>query len=167
MGVSGSGKSTVGQRLAEALNWRFIEGDDLHPRNNVTKMSQGIPLTDRDREPWLTQLRDRIVELQQQDQSAIVTCSALKQSYREYLRPQPQEAIQFVYLKSSVSLLRSRLAARQNHFMKAEMLTSQLAALEEPDDAITISIDSLISSESVIAEILARLNLVDQKSVEL
>lgn len=166
MGVSGSGKTTVGRCLADVLNWCFIEGDDLHPHSNVAKMSQGLPLTDRDREPWLTCLRDRIVELQQQDKSAIVTCSALKHSYRQILRPNPHEAIQFVYLKSSASLLRSRLHQRQGHFMKAGMLQSQIAALQEPDDAIVIDIDAATKPEQVVSSVLSHLNRLHDTEAE-
>ena len=166
MGVSGSGKTTVGRSLANALNWCFIEGDDLHPHRNVAKMSQDIPLTDGDRWPWLSRLRDRLVELQQQDKSAIVTCSALKHSYRQILRPHLCEAIQFVYLKSNASILKSRLHERQGHFMKAEMLQSQLAILEEPDDAIVIDIDAATRPEQVVSDVLARLNLLHNAEAE-
>ncbi|NEQ43478.1 MAG: gluconokinase [Leptolyngbya sp. SIOISBB] len=166
MGVSGSGKTTVGRCLADVLDWCFIEGDDLHPRSNVAKMSQGIPLTDRDRGPWLTRLRDRLVDLRQQDKSAIVTCSALKRSYRQILRPHPNEAIQFVYLKGSVPLLKSRLHQRQGHFMKAGMLQSQLTTLEEPDDAIVIDIDTATRPKQVISDVLARLNLLPNAEAE-
>ena len=160
MGVAGSGKTTVGQCLANALRWCFVEGDDLHPDSNVVKMSQGIPLTDRDRLPWLQDLRELMVELQGKDTSAIVTCSALKQSYREVLRPQSNESIQFVYLKCDAAALHDRLKQRSGHFMKADMLTSQLAILEEPEDAIVIEVGKAQTPEQIAADIVASLSLI-------
>ncbi|MEM6836596.1 MAG: gluconokinase [Cyanobacteria bacterium P01_C01_bin.120] len=157
MGVSGIGKSTVGQMLADALSWRFVEGDAWHSSANIQKMSRGVPLTDDDRLPWLQHLRTHIRQLMQQQQSAVVTCSALKQSYREILHPHPDEAIQFVYLKGSKAIVRSRLSQRQKHFMKAEMLESQLAALEEPHNAIVIDVEMFHSLEQIITQIRSRL----------
>jgi len=160
MGVSGAGKTTIGRRLAAILNWCFVEGDDLHPWQNVQKMSQGLPLSDRDREPWLMQIRERIVALQQQGQSAIITCSALKRRYRDILHPQPDGSIQFVYLKNDATTLRSRLEHRPGHFMKAEMLDSQLATLEEPENAIVVPVSDTKTPEQIAIDIATQLHLV-------
>ncbi|MEM9769161.1 MAG: gluconokinase [Cyanobacteria bacterium P01_D01_bin.71] len=159
MGISGVGKSTVGHMLASALEWCFIEGDDWHPIANIQKMSRGIPLTDRDRGSWLQHLREQIQQLLLQRQSAVITCSALKQSYRAVLQPNSDEAVRFVYLKGSAATVRSRLSQRQGHFMKGEMLDSQLATLEEPRDAIVIDIELFNSPAQIIAQICSQLDL--------
>lgn len=158
MGVSGSGKSTVGRALAKALQWDFIEGDNLHPSENVRKMSQGIPLHDSDRWPWLKAIRHKIEELQADDCSAVITCSALKQSYRDLLQDGLSD-LKFIYLKGSRETLKSRLEERQGHFMKEQMLDSQLATLEEPEDAIVMNEDELGSVEQTVQAICARLDL--------
>ncbi|HXH09001.1 MAG TPA: gluconokinase [Alphaproteobacteria bacterium] len=139
MGVSGSGKSTVGQRLAAELGWPFYEGDDFHPQVNVDKMRQGIPLTDHDRAPWLTTLRRLIDDVIAAGQSAVIACSALKQAYRDRLAG-PHREVQFVYLKGSYALIRQRMLERQGHFMRAGLLASQFDTLEEPEDALTVDI---------------------------
>lgn len=141
MGVAGSGKSTLGQQLAQRLNWQFIEGDRCHPSVNIAKMSQGIPLTDTDRRPWLLALRGEIEHCLSAEIAAVITCSALKQQYRDLLKPAPTDAIQFVYLRGQPQTLRARLTQRPGHFMKVDMLASQLAALEEPSEAIVVDIE--------------------------
>ncbi len=138
MGVVGSGKSTVGQLLAAELHCRFLDGDSLHPPANVEKMTHGIPLTDADRAPWLAAIHARIVESFQRGEDLVIACSALKQRYRDTLSG--GVAITWVYLKGSYALIRERLQHRQYHFMKAQMLASQFADLEEPADAIVIDI---------------------------
>jgi len=138
MGVAGSGKSTVGQRLATELHCRFLDGDSLHPPANVEKMTHGIPLTDADREPWLAAIHARIVESFQRREHLVVACSALKQRYRDTLKS--GAPITWVYLKGSDALILERLQHRQHHFMKAQMLASQFADLEEPADAIVIDV---------------------------
>ena len=154
MGVSGSGKSTIGQQLAQALGWCLVEGDDLHPIANVEKMRQGIPLTDADRGPWLQAIGQQISQLQQAKQAAVITCSALKQRYREGLySTQPPSTLQFVYLKASPAVLRSRLTRRQGHFMQASLLDSQLATLEEPTQAITINLTATDTTAQIVAQI--------------
>ncbi len=139
MGVSGSGKTTLGRLLAQNLGWPFYDGDDFHPQANIDKMRQGIPLTDDDRDAWLTALRCLIDTLIRDRQSAILTCSALKQTYRDRLSAGQPEA-RFVYLKGNYNLVCQRLLARQGHFMPAELLKSQFGTLEEPDNVPTIDI---------------------------
>lgn len=140
MGVSGSGKTTIGQLLASQLKWEFKDADDLHSPANIEKMRQGIPLTDEDRRPWLQAVRSLINFHLDTNTKLILACSALKAVYRQELNLQP-ERVKFVYLKGSIELLQQRLKERQDHFMNADLLSSQLADLEEPDDAIEIEID--------------------------
>jgi gluconokinase len=140
MGVSGSGKSTVGRALAGRLGWDFGEGDDLHPAANVAKMAAGQPLTDDDRWPWLARVRGWIDEHVAAGQPGAITCSALKRAYRDVLR---DEHVVFVHFSGTREQLATRLAARPGHFMPASLLDSQLADLEPPGDdeqAITIDI---------------------------
>ncbi len=137
MGVSGSGKTTVGQRLAADLNWHFYDADDFHPQSNVDKMRQGIALTDADRDPWLAALLHLIQTLIRQGQSAVVAWSALKQAYRDRLRIDA-ERVRFVYLKGDPRLIRRRLDRRRDHFAKADLLASQFDALEEPEGVLVV-----------------------------
>src|SRR4051794_6370883 len=123
MGVTGSGKTTVGRLLAGQLGWMFIEGDDLHLQANVEKLKQGVALTDQDREPWLKAIRQRIRAAIEQRSDAVVACSALKQSYRRTL--QLGENVIFVYLKADAAVLRERLKMRIGHFMNPGLLQSQ------------------------------------------
>jgi gluconokinase len=138
MGVSGSGKSTVGAALASALGWPLIEADDLHPAANVEKMRAGIPLTDDDRWPWLDRIVERLREVTAQSGNVVVACSALKRSYRARLRRAGD--VRFVHLTGSPEVIAARLAARRHHYMPASLLQSQIATLEAPDDAIEIDI---------------------------
>jgi gluconokinase len=148
IGPSGAGKSTVGARLASALGWAFIEGDDLHPAGNVAKMRASEPLTDADRAPWLDALRDRIEAQLAADEPAIIACSALKRAYRDRLRVDDAR-VRFVYLLADRPLLEARLSKRRGHFMSASMLESQLDALEPPTNAVTVDasrpVDDLVS----------------------
>ena len=155
MGVTGAGKTTIGQLLAEQLGWEFADGDDYHPAANVEKMRNGIPLTDADRAPWLETLRALIAGWIAAKKNAVLACSALKRAYRESLRLAPE--VQVVYLKGTPELLRQRLRARVGHFMTERMLESQLAALEEPEDAVVVDVDR--SPAEIVTEILARLGL--------
>ena len=139
MGVSGSGKTVVGQRLADALGWPFYDADDFHPEASVKKMERGEALTDADRRPWLHALRDLIARSFRERTSVVLACSALKVSYREILREGGQDVL-FVYLSGTLELITRRLAARQDHFFDASLLESQFAALEEPEDAIVVDI---------------------------
>jgi gluconokinase len=147
MGVAGSGKSTVGHLLAERLGWSFLDGDDLHPAENVEKMRRGIPLTDADRLPWLHHLH----ELASRSESAVLACSALKESYRRILSG-GDPRVRFVYLRADPALLASRLEKRTGHFFTRVLLESQLATLEEPADAIVV--DASQPAEAAVQAIL-------------
>jgi gluconokinase len=158
MGPAGSGKTTVGKLLASQLSWEFADGDDFHPLANIEKMSRGIPLTDEDRIPWLESIRDAMQQWEAQGKNAVIACSALKRSYRELLGLDSNaKNIKLVYLKGSYDLLLERLHSRKGHYMKEQMLASQLADLEEPTDAITI--DAAKSPEEIVSEIRSRVEL--------
>ncbi|MBW4662842.1 MAG: gluconokinase [Chroococcus sp. CMT-3BRIN-NPC107] len=137
MGVSGSGKSTIGKLLAASLNWEFSDADDFHSLANIEKMSRGIALTDEDRMPWLSQLQKAIALWLIEDKNVVLACSALKSSYRQMLW-QDSEKMRLVYIKSSFELLQKRLQQRQNHFMAQTLLKSQFDTLEEPKNGITV-----------------------------
>ncbi len=156
MGVSGSGKSTVGSQLALQLGWEFADADDYHSSTSVEKMRNGIPLTDADREPWLNQMRSLIAQWIKQGNSAVLACSALKQEYRERLRG--ADDVRFVYLKASRHVLSQRLLQRRDHYMKESMLDSQLITLEEPSDAIAVDAGS--KPENIVHTIRKNLALV-------
>lgn len=129
MGVSGSGKSTVGEKLASALNLPFLEGDSLHPKANVDKMASGIPLQDEDRWPWLDKIGERLATA---ENGIIVSCSSLKKSYRDRLRNASRGPLLFVFLDGSFDVLYEHMGHRTGHFMPVAMLESQLATLESP-----------------------------------
>lgn len=150
MGVAGSGKTTVGRALARRLGWDFYDADGFHPAENISKMANGIPLEDADRAPWLASLHALISTVLKDKQPAILACSALKESYRQKLL-EGNEDVLVVYLKGSYDLIWSRIAARQDHYMKPQMLQSQFEALEEPTDALTI--DSSLSVDEIVREI--------------
>jgi gluconokinase len=137
MGVAGSGKTTLGRLLAEALGGAFVEGDDFHPPANIAKMSGGAPLDDADRLPWLQALAGAIRDWRRKDRPTVLACSALRQAYRDVLSGGAAE-VQFVHLRAAPALIAGRLARRQGHFMPAALLDSQFAALEEPTDAIIL-----------------------------
>jgi gluconokinase len=153
MGVAGSGKTTVGTMLANAMHCALLEGDSLHPAANVEKMSHGIPLTDADRAPWLAAIHGRLLDSFTRGECLVVTCSALKRAYRTVLAE--GIPITWVYLKGSARLIRSRLQHRTGHYMKAAMLASQLEALEEPSDALSLDISQ--PPETLVEQILAEL----------
>ena len=140
MGIAGAGKSTVGRKLAAALHWRFIEADDYHSDENKSRMCRGLALTDREREPWLTALRDEIGKVIASGGRAVLACSALKAAYREALVPAtaPDGAVKFVYLHADPALLQARLERRTRHYAGPTLLASQLATLEEPHDALEV-----------------------------
>jgi gluconokinase len=156
MGVSGSGKSTVAEMLAERLGWGMAEGDDLHSAENKAKMASGRPLTDDDRIPWLESIRDH---LDKQPTNMVVTCSALKKSYRDILRT-ARGRVRFLHLHGSPTVLAERMRSRTGHFMPSTLLISQLETLEQlqPDeDGTVVDIDR--STEEIVEEALTKLRL--------
>ena len=157
MGVSGSGKTTVGKLLAQSLNCDFSDADNFHPSVNIEKMSLGIPLEDTDRLPWLGQLQATIDWWLLENKNAVLACSALKASYREMLCRDPQR-IKIVYLKGDFELFAARLKNRENHYMKADLLSSQLDTLEEPEDAIII--DASQPVEVIVGQIRSHIKFV-------
>lgn len=154
MGVSGSGKSTVGSRVAEELSLTFIEGDDFHPQRNVQKMAGGTPLTDEDRGPWVEALVAGINSRRPQ-RDAVVACSALTKFVRDRLRAGVAEPLHFILLTADPTIIQQRLANRQQHFMRAGMLGSQVAALEWPADAVVIDVSR--SLDEVCADVAGRI----------
>ena len=154
MGVSGSGKSTIGKLLAASLKWEFSDADDFHSLANIEKMSQGIPLNDANRMPWLEKLQSAIAQGLLADKNVVLACSALKSSYRQMLW-QDAEQMRLVYIKSSFELIQKRLQQRQNHFMSQTLLKSQFETLEEPKNALTI--DSNQPASVIVEQIRASL----------
>ena len=156
MGVSGSGKTTVGLALAERLGWLFIEGDELHPPENVAAMASGRALTDADRNPWLLAIRARIEEVIHAGGYAVIACSALKHSYRRVLAgAEGGREVRFVHLDVPPAILRERLGARVGHFMPVELLESQLATLEPSTSALRV--DGTAAVDTIVDEIVGRL----------
>ena len=158
MGVSGSGKSLIGAGLARALGVDFIEGDQYHSAENVERMSRGIPLTDDDRAQWLRSLAARIREAKETGSGVVISCSALKRSYRDILRADATE-LRFVFLNGRRELIAQRLAGRQGHYMPPSLLESQFAILEEPlpdEDAWVCDISD--SPQDLVASLVARLS---------
>lgn len=143
MGVSGSGKSSVGRALAVELGWDFYDADDFHPPANVEKMSKGIPLDDSDRAPWLDSLHQLITSSINENKPGVLACSALKEKYRAHLTG-GNESVRFVYLKGSYELILQRMSQRAEHFMGPAMLWSQFEALEEPADAFIVDISKSV-----------------------
>jgi gluconokinase len=138
MGVSGAGKTTVGRLLAKELGWNFCDADDFHSAANKDKMSRGVALTDEDRADWLISLRQLLNQCNATSRSVVLTCSALKQEYRNVLRVNNE--VHFVYLQGSHQQIEARMKERKGHYMKPEMLKSQFEILEEPKDALTVDI---------------------------
>jgi len=139
MGVSGSGKTTIGSALARQLGWPFLDGDDFHPPQNVAKMSSGTPLTDEDRWPWLDQLNEELRSREARGESAVLACSALKQAYRDRLARGITDW-RLVFLHSSFEVLKKRAEERKHRYMPASLLQSQFATLEPPANAIQVDV---------------------------
>lgn len=159
MGVSGSGKSLIGEKLAQALGGVFEDADDFHPASNKAKMSARIPLTDEDRWPWLQGLRKRIEDMRAQTPCYVLACSALKHVYRDLLRGgDPQDALQFVYLSGSQELVAARLDARKGHFMPSTLLTSQFNTLEAPGEGEAVIADISGTPEEIVTSVLRQLS---------
>ncbi|MGH6726504.1 MAG: gluconokinase [Pseudolabrys sp.] len=157
MGVSGSGKTTVAVLLAAALGCQFQEGDDLHPPENVEKMRNGTPLTDADRLPWLRKIAEEIDGWRSRGESGVITCSALKRSYRDIIVGDRAD-VTLVYLKGSYDLIHRRMAARHEHFMPVALLDSQFAALQEPTpDENPLTVDVAGRPSEIVAEIVRQL----------
>ncbi|AOX99275.1 gluconokinase [Jeongeupia sp. USM3] len=156
MGVSSSGKSSIGAALAQRLGAKFIDGDDLHPRANIVKMGGGTPLDDDDRAPWLERINDAVFSVDRKNETAVIVCSALKKAYRDRIR-KDNDKLTFVFMEGSYALILERMKARQGHFQKAGMLQSQFDALEAPGDdepdVIHVSVDG--DFDTVLARTLA------------
>lgn len=144
MGVSGSGKTTFGQALAEKLGWDFFDADDFHPHQNISKMANGTPLNDSDRTPWLASLHDQLLSTLKQGRHPVLACSALKHIYRAQLLEGIDDMV-VIYLKGSYKMIWSRMSARRGHYMKSDMLKSQFDTLEEPLDAFDMDISMPLS----------------------
>jgi len=145
MGVSGSGKSTVGAALAVALGWPLVDADDLHPPENVAKMAAGIPLTDDDRWPWLDRVVAELRRMTADGTNVILACSALKQVYRDRLAAAGD--VRFVHLRGDPQTIGRRLASRHHRYMPATLLGSQFATLEAPHDAIDVDITRSVDAQ--------------------
>ena len=158
MGVCGCGKSLIGQMLADAVGGVFEDADHFHPKENVAKMSAGIPLTDEDRWPWFAALRARILEMRGKTPCHVLACSALKRVYREKMRAADTTAeLVFIYLEGSRALIEERMAGRKGHYMPPSLIGSQFAILEETgaDEALRVSIDQ--TPDAILAEVLRKL----------
>lgn len=149
IGVTGSGKSTVGRLLAQQLGWKFYEGDDLHPAVNLQKMRRGLPLTDEDRKPWLKAIQNAIRAAIENRENVVVACSALKESYRNML--QVEGEVIFIYLRANSPLIHQRLKKRTGHFMNPVLIQSQFDTLEEPKQAVQI--DAALPAAEIVQRI--------------
>jgi gluconokinase len=154
MGVTGSGKTTVGERLAQRLGWDFADADDFHSAANKDKMHRGIPLTDADRMPWLASMHEYLAKADAERRGVVLGCSALKRSYRQILFD--GLTVRLVYLQGSYAVIDAHLRARKGHFADDKILAAQFADLEEPTDAIVVDVRS--TPEQIVEEICKKLN---------
>jgi len=155
MGVTGSGKTTVGKLLAQRLGWLFLDADAFHPAENIEKMKHGVPLTDQDREPWLAAIHAQLLKCAAKNQDAVLACSALKQSYRETLAAGVE--LRICYLKGTYREIAARLQSRTGHFAGEGILAGQFADLEEPRDALVLRVSE--TSEEIVGDVLRKLKL--------
>ena len=151
MGVSGCGKSAIARLLANRLDWDFLDADDFHSPENISKMEAGIPLSDSDRAPWLAALNERLISTLTAGRHPVLACSALKESYRTTLC-RGTGGLQFIHLKGSYDLIWSRISQRKGHYMKPEMLRSQFETLEEPVDALAVDVS--LTPEEIVEKII-------------
>jgi gluconokinase len=155
MGVTGSGKTTVGKLLAQRLGWLYLDADYFHPPENISKMQRGVPLTDEDREPWLAAIHAELLKCAAKNQDAVLACSALKQSYRETLASGVD--LRICYLRGTYSEISARLKSRSGHFAGEAILAGQFADLEEPRDALVLRVS--YAPEDIVLHVLRKLNL--------
>ena len=155
MGVTGSGKSTVGKLLAQQLGWKFFDGDDFHSPANIEKMRRGMPLNDDDRRPWLEAIRESIRKMVERSENAVIACSALKHSYRQMLRIAGE--VVFVYLKANIDTVRERLRNRTGHFMNPDLIQSQFDTLEESEQ--TLRVDASLPPGEIVRRIRTQLRI--------
>ena len=155
MGVTGSGKSTVGKLLAQQLGWKFFDGDDFHSSANIEKMRRGMPLNDDDRRPWLEAIRESIRQMVERSENAVIACSALKHSYRQMLRIAGE--VVFVYLKANIDTVRERLRNRTGHFMNPDLIQSQFDTLEESEQALRV--DASLAPGEIVRRIRTQLRI--------
>ena len=160
IGVAGSGKTTLGEKLAARLgsNWRFADADHFHPPANIAKMSRGVPLDDADRAPWLDVLHDYLGACAARGEHVILACSALKETYRHKLADTPGPT-RFVYLKGGFETMRGRLRVRRGHYLKETLLRSQFEALEEPAPKAALVIDATLAPDEIVKRILQDIGL--------
>ncbi|HET6443812.1 MAG TPA: gluconokinase [candidate division Zixibacteria bacterium] len=158
MGVSGSGKSTIGRALAAHLGCRFYDGDEFHSPENIAKMVSGLPLTDADRWPWLDRLAQLAGDQMRKGEPAVLACSALKRSYRDRLR-QGNQGLVFIYLRGSFDVIWDRIQDREDHYMKADLLRSQFDALEQPDEQEAVLVDIIDDADKIISKLIVSLDM--------
>jgi gluconokinase len=161
MGVAGSGKTTVGQALAARMGWQFLDADDVHPPENIARMRAGVPLTDEQREPWLSALRARLLNADAAGRDVVVACSALRRTFRERLS-EGVRAIRFVHLHADRDVIAQRLSTRADHFAGPALLDSQFETLEEPEGAVEI--DASEDVRSIVERIRRVLSEIDRTS---
>lgn len=155
MGVSGTGKSTIGQILSDRTGWKFYDADDFHSPANLERLSRGVALTDRDRQPWLQKLRQLITRTLAEEKTAILACSALKAQYRQILQEDSCQVV-FIYLRGDYDCIQQRVSHRQGHFMNSDLLRSQFDTLEEPEKALIVDVTQ--TPEQIVDEILRQIN---------